>query len=61
VIDVIDRVPTLGARAARLRQDMLDMRVRARAYTRAYGDDPPEISGWIWPHALGETSAAARS
>jgi xylulose-5-phosphate/fructose-6-phosphate phosphoketolase len=61
VIDVIDRVPTLGARAARLRQDMLDMRVRARAYTRAYGDDPPEISGWIWPHAQDETSAAARS
>jgi xylulose-5-phosphate/fructose-6-phosphate phosphoketolase len=61
VIDVIDRVPTLGARAARLRQDMLDMRVRARAYTRAYGDDPLEISGWTWPHERDETSAAARS
>jgi xylulose-5-phosphate/fructose-6-phosphate phosphoketolase len=50
VMDVIDRVSSLGVRAARLRQDMADMRVRARAYTRAYGDDLPEVSTWTWPY-----------
>jgi len=34
VIDVIDRVPTLGARAAGLRQEIVDARLRARARTR---------------------------
>nr|WP_223199178.1 phosphoketolase family protein [Solihabitans fulvus] len=49
VMDVIDRVPSLGGRLARLRQDMVDRRARARAYTREHGEDPPEISGWTWP------------
>ena len=34
VIDVIDRVPGLGPRAAHLRQQMVDERLRHRAYTR---------------------------
>ena len=50
VMDVIDRVPGLGSHAASLRQRMADDRVRARAYTRAVGDDDPEIHGWIWPY-----------
>jgi xylulose-5-phosphate/fructose-6-phosphate phosphoketolase len=50
VIDVIDRVPGLGGRAARLRQDMVDRRLRARMYTREQGEDEPEIRDWIWPH-----------
>ena len=50
VMDVIDRVPGLGSHAASLRQRMEDDRVRARAYTRAVGDDDPEIHGWIWPY-----------
>ncbi len=49
VMDVIDRVPSLGSRAATLRQEMSDARIAARAYTREHGEDPPEISGWIWP------------
>jgi xylulose-5-phosphate/fructose-6-phosphate phosphoketolase len=49
VIDVIDRVPGLGERAAHLRQHMIDERLRHRAYTREHGDDPPELSGWTWP------------
>jgi xylulose-5-phosphate/fructose-6-phosphate phosphoketolase len=49
VMDVIDRVPGLGERAAHLRQDMADARLRARAYTREYGDDAPEIRDWTWP------------
>ena len=49
VMDVIDRVPALGARAATLRQRMADRRLAARAYTRAHGEDDPAISGWTWP------------
>ena len=46
VIDVIDRVPSLGARAAHVRQLMMDTRLRARQYTRDHGEDPPEIQRW---------------
>ncbi|HYN50079.1 MAG TPA: phosphoketolase family protein [Thermoleophilaceae bacterium] len=49
VMDVIDRVPSLGAAAAGLRQEMADERVRHRAHTRATGDDPPSIRDWVWP------------
>jgi xylulose-5-phosphate/fructose-6-phosphate phosphoketolase len=48
VIDVIDRVPSLGASAAHVRQQMADARILARAYTREHGDDAPEIAGWTW-------------
>jgi xylulose-5-phosphate/fructose-6-phosphate phosphoketolase len=50
VMDVIDRVPGLGSRAAALRQQMVDARVEARAHAREHGDDPAEIRDWIWPH-----------
>jgi xylulose-5-phosphate/fructose-6-phosphate phosphoketolase len=49
VVDVIDRVPGLAARAAHLRQEMVDRRLAARAWTRTYGDDEPEIRDWTWP------------
>jgi xylulose-5-phosphate/fructose-6-phosphate phosphoketolase len=48
VIDVIDRVPTLGGRAAHVRQTMADARMEARRYTREHGEDPPEIANWTW-------------
>jgi xylulose-5-phosphate/fructose-6-phosphate phosphoketolase len=50
VMDVIDRVPWLATKAAHLRQEMADRRLRARAWTRDQGDDDPEISGWTWPY-----------
>jgi xylulose-5-phosphate/fructose-6-phosphate phosphoketolase len=50
VIDVVDRVPGLAQRAANLRQEMEESRLRARAYTRAQGDDDPSIRDWTWPH-----------
>jgi xylulose-5-phosphate/fructose-6-phosphate phosphoketolase len=50
VIDVIDRVPGLAERAAHVRQEMQDRRLRARAYTREHGDDDPEIRDWTWPY-----------
>jgi xylulose-5-phosphate/fructose-6-phosphate phosphoketolase len=48
VMDVIDRVPGLGTRAAQLRQEMVDRRLAARRYTRETGADDPAISGWTW-------------
>ncbi len=49
VMDVIDRVPGLSSSAAHLRQQMVDMRIRARAWTREYGEDHPDVNGWTWP------------
>jgi xylulose-5-phosphate/fructose-6-phosphate phosphoketolase len=48
VMDVIDRIPGLGEREASLRQEMQDARLRARAYTRTHGEDPHEITEWVW-------------
>ncbi|GLU49898.1 phosphoketolase family protein [Nocardiopsis ansamitocini] len=50
VMDVIDRVPDLGVRAAHLRQRMVDERLRCRAYTREHGEDAPDIRDWRWEH-----------
>ncbi|HEX5740984.1 MAG TPA: phosphoketolase family protein [Pilimelia sp.] len=49
VMDVIDRVPGLGPRAAGLRQAMVDARQECRAFTRAHGEDHPRITNWRWP------------
>jgi len=49
VMDVIDRVPSLGSRAAGIRQEMVDSRLRSRQYTRDHGKDAPEVSDWTWP------------
>jgi xylulose-5-phosphate/fructose-6-phosphate phosphoketolase len=50
VIDVIDRVPGLATRAGHVRQLMTDQRLNAVAWTRAYGEDTPEIRNWVWPY-----------
>jgi xylulose-5-phosphate/fructose-6-phosphate phosphoketolase len=49
VMDVIDRTPGLADSAGRLRQEMVDARLRARAYTRTHGEDDPAIRDWTWP------------
>ncbi|MEV4842280.1 phosphoketolase family protein [Micromonospora matsumotoense] len=48
VIDVIDRVPGLAARAAHLRQEMVDTRQACRDYTRRHGEDDPRVAEWRW-------------
>jgi xylulose-5-phosphate/fructose-6-phosphate phosphoketolase len=48
VIDVIDRVPGLASRAARVRQEMEDERLRCRAWTREHGEDRPDVRDWTW-------------
>jgi xylulose-5-phosphate/fructose-6-phosphate phosphoketolase len=49
VKDVIDRVPGLATRCAHLRQEMVDRRLEARAWTREFGDDNPDVRDWTWP------------
>jgi len=50
VMDVIDRVPGLGTKAAHIRQLMVDQRLNHRQYTRDHGEDSPDIRDWAWPY-----------
>jgi xylulose-5-phosphate/fructose-6-phosphate phosphoketolase len=49
VMDVIDRVPSLGQRAAHLRQAMIDKRTEHHHWVREHGEDMPDIRDWTWP------------
>jgi xylulose-5-phosphate/fructose-6-phosphate phosphoketolase len=49
VKDTIDRVPGLAPRCGHLRQEMVDRRLEARAWTRKHGDDHPDVRDWTWP------------
>ncbi len=51
VEDVIDRVPSLGARAAYAKQAIRDKLLEHSQYIRRYGDDMPEIRDWRWGQA----------
>ena len=46
VMDVIDRVPGLATAQAQLRQTLADTRLACRLYTRAHGEDHPEVAHW---------------
>ncbi|MEP7042082.1 MAG: phosphoketolase family protein [Dokdonella sp.] len=48
VIDVIDRVPRLGERAANLKQRLQDKLIEHRQYIEENGEDLPEIRDWTW-------------
>jgi xylulose-5-phosphate/fructose-6-phosphate phosphoketolase len=47
-MDVIDRTDELASTAGHVRQLMADKRIEARAYTREFGDDIPEVKDWKW-------------
>ena len=49
VMDVIDRVPELGYKAAYLKQLMRDKLTEHRQYITRHGEDMPEIRNWRWP------------
>jgi len=49
VIDAIDRVPTLGARAGHLREEMKNAVIDNMNYAHEQGADRPEITNWVWP------------
>jgi len=48
VMDVIDRLPQLGARGAYLQQALRDTLIEHKQYFCTHGDDVPEIAGWRW-------------
>ena len=49
VIDVINRVPSLGYRAAHLKEQMKEDILRNRSYAYTHGTDSEAISQWTWP------------
>jgi xylulose-5-phosphate/fructose-6-phosphate phosphoketolase len=50
VIDVIDRVPGLAARAAHLKEQMKNEIIHNLAYAHEHGTDPVHITDWVWPY-----------
>jgi len=48
VADVIDRVPSLGSRAAYVKQALRDALIEHRQYINRRGEDDPRIVGWRW-------------
>ena len=46
--DVIDRVPSLGSRAAYAKQYLRDKLLDHKAYIHKHGEDMPEIRNWKW-------------
>ena len=48
VIDVIDRVPSLGSRAAYVRERMRDLIIDNLAYAHEQGMDRQEVVNWTW-------------
>jgi xylulose-5-phosphate/fructose-6-phosphate phosphoketolase len=50
VMDVVDRVPSLGVAVAEVRDEMQARRNEARDHTRAVGDDLPAVRNWVWPY-----------
>jgi xylulose-5-phosphate/fructose-6-phosphate phosphoketolase len=61
--DVIDRLPSLGARAAYLKQWLRDQLIEHEQYITRYGDDMPRVRDWRWgqehPSATRTTSTGA--
>lgn len=49
VIDVIDRVPSLGSRGAHVRERMKNLIIENRNYAHEHGIDKDEITNWRWP------------
>jgi xylulose-5-phosphate/fructose-6-phosphate phosphoketolase len=49
VMDVVDRVPSLGVAVAEVRDEMEARRREARDHTRNRGDDLPAVRHWVWP------------
>jgi xylulose-5-phosphate/fructose-6-phosphate phosphoketolase len=52
VSDVIDRVPSLGARAAYAQQAIREKLIDHKHYIARHGDDMPEVRDWRWGRAV---------
>jgi xylulose-5-phosphate/fructose-6-phosphate phosphoketolase len=49
-LDVVDRLPQLGPRAAYFRQAIRDRLIEHKQYIEQHGEDMPEIVGWQWEY-----------
>lgn len=48
VIDVIDRLPKMGAQAAKVKLMLEENLLEHRAYINEHGEDMPEVRNWKW-------------
>jgi xylulose-5-phosphate/fructose-6-phosphate phosphoketolase len=48
VLDVIDRVPKLGASAVYVKQEMKERLIEHKRFIAGHGADMPEIEDWRW-------------
>ncbi|MDV2990802.1 MAG: Xylulose-5-phosphate phosphoketolase [Chroococcidiopsis sp. SAG 2025] len=53
VMDAIDRVPKLGAKAAYVKQMLKDKLIEHRHFVSTYGEDMAEIRNWKWQYYSG--------
>ena len=59
--DVIDRVPSLGSRAAYAKQFLRDRLLDHKKYIYQHGEDLPEIRNWKWSLVKGGKRVRSRS
>jgi xylulose-5-phosphate/fructose-6-phosphate phosphoketolase len=57
-MDVIERVPGLGSRAAHVGQHLRDKLIEHRNYVDQHGEDMPEIQNWSWPYSTASRAIA---
>jgi xylulose-5-phosphate/fructose-6-phosphate phosphoketolase len=48
VMDAVDRLPQVGAKAAYVKQACRDKLIEHKQYIRQFGEDMPEIRNWKW-------------
>jgi xylulose-5-phosphate/fructose-6-phosphate phosphoketolase len=60
VIDVIDRVPRLGSRAAHVKEQMKEAILANRSYAHDHGMDAPDVTDWRWNATTTANLEAAR-
>ena len=60
VIDTVDRVPTLGANGASVKQAMRDKLAEHTRYIAKHGEDLPEIRDWKWNAASASPKGGRR-
>jgi phosphoglucomutase len=60
-LTVVNRVPSLGSRAAYVKQVLRDKLLDHKAYIHKHGEDMPEIRNWQWGLAESGDPAQSRS